>query len=100
MPSSSTSGSWNSGSSTGPTLGLRDAAHMMRVHPKTVQDLISRGVLPAARVGRAYVLMSKDVLAHIEHEIIAQTAERVRIPGRRQKRYQSASAKSLPRRFA
>jgi excisionase family DNA binding protein len=66
-----------------PTVDINGAADLMKVHPKTVLDLISAGVLPAARVGRAYVLLSKDVLAHIERQIIEQTAERMRAPGRR-----------------
>lgn len=65
---------------TPPTLGLHEAAAMMRVHPQTVLDKIGAGELPAARVGRAYVLMTKDVMAHIEHEIIQQTAARMRGP--------------------
>ncbi len=65
------------------TVDVIGAADLMKVHTKTVLDLINNGVLPAARVGRAYVLMTKDVLAHIEQQIIAQTAERMRVPGRR-----------------
>lgn len=65
------------------TVDINGAADMMKVHPKTVLDLISGGVLPAARVGRAYVLLSKDVMDHIQQQIVAQTAERMRAPGRR-----------------
>ena len=34
------------------------------------------GRLPAAKIGRAYVLMERDVLAFIERQITAQTAGR------------------------
>jgi len=68
---------------TTPTVDIHGAAELMKVHSKTVLDLISSGVLPAARVGRAYVLLTSDVIAHIENQIIAQTAERMAIPGRR-----------------
>jgi excisionase family DNA binding protein len=68
---------------TSVTVDINGAADMMKVHPKTILDLISGGILPAARVGRAYVLLSKDVLSHIEQQIVAQTAERMRAPGRR-----------------
>lgn len=71
--------------STPPTLNLRDAAQMMKVHPKTVEDMIRGGVLPAGKVGRSYVLMTKDVLAHIEQQIINQTAERLAASGRRER---------------
>ena len=66
-----------------PTLDVPGAADLMNVHPKTVLDFISSGVLPAAKVGRAYVLLTQDVLAFVEEQVIAQTAERMKIPGRR-----------------
>lgn len=59
------------------TLDIRGAAALMKVHPKTVLDMIGDGTLPAARVGRAYVLLERDVLDHIEKQILAQTAERL-----------------------
>ena len=65
------------------TVDVTGAAALLKVHPKTVLDLISDGVLPAARVGRAYVMLTRDVMAHIEQQIAAQTAERMRVPGRR-----------------
>ncbi len=65
-----------------PTVDIHGAAELMKVHPKTVLDLIGDGALPAARVGRAYVLMTKDVMSHIEQQIIAQTAARMRAPTR------------------
>ena len=49
----------------------------MHVHPKTTLDLINQGVLRAGKVGRAYVLLYTDVMAHIERVIIQQTAERM-----------------------
>ena len=52
----------------------------MNIHPKTTLDLISQGVLPAGKVGRAYILLYKDVMAHIERVIIKQTADRMRRP--------------------
>lgn len=60
-----------------PTVDLQGAADLLKVHPKTVQDLIKAGAIPAARVGRAYVMMTKDVMAHIEYAIAAQTAARM-----------------------
>jgi excisionase family DNA binding protein len=62
------------------TVDIHGAAEMMKVHPKTVLDLINAGVLPAGRVGRAYVLRTQDVLKHIERVIIDQTAARMRRP--------------------
>lgn len=68
---------------TSATVDINGAADLMKVHPKTILDLISAGALPAARVGRAYVLMTKDVLDHIQQQIINQTAERLVAKGRR-----------------
>jgi excisionase family DNA binding protein len=64
------------------------AADLMKVHPKTVLDLIGAGALPAGRVGRGYVLLTKDVLAYVEHVIARDTAERIAVPERRMGRYQ------------
>ncbi|WP_313453272.1 helix-turn-helix domain-containing protein [Stutzerimonas nitrititolerans] len=65
------------------TVDIHGAADLLKVHSKTVLDLINTGVLPAARVGRAYVLLTKDVIDHIERQIINQTAERLVGKGRR-----------------
>ncbi len=62
------------------TVDIIEAAELMKVHPKTVQDLIHDGAIPAAKVGRAWVMMTKDVLTHIEKTIARQTAERMRKP--------------------
>lgn len=65
-----------------PTLTLTEAADVLKVHPKTVEDLIRDGVIPAAKIGRAWVMLSTDVLRYVEDEIIRQTAERMRKSGR------------------
>ena len=59
------------------TLDIKSASEMMHVHPKTVLDLINNGTLPAGKVGRAYVLLTKDVMTYVENLIIRQTAERM-----------------------
>jgi excisionase family DNA binding protein len=58
------------------TLDINGAAGKMCVHPKTVLDLIRDGILPAARIGRAYVLNERDVADYIEAQIVAQTQRR------------------------
>jgi excisionase family DNA binding protein len=80
----------------GPTVDVPQAADLMKVHPKTVQDYIKSGELAAGKVGRAYVMLTKDVLALVERQIIEQTAARLGTPQRHQRR----SARSLPRRLA
>lgn len=61
-----------------PTVDVHQAAELMKVHHKTVEDLIASGVLPAGKVGRALVLLTRDVLDHIEQTIFNQTAQRMR----------------------
>lgn len=65
------------------TVDVRGAADLMKVHPKTVLDLIGAGALPAGRVGRAYVLLTRDVLVYIEHIIVRDTTGRMAGQGRR-----------------
>lgn len=62
------------------TLSLQETAERMKVHPKTVLTFIKDGRLPAAKFGRAYVILEKDVDALIEGEIVKQTAERLDLP--------------------
>lgn len=59
------------------TVGVLGAAEILHVHPKTVEDLIRAGEIPAGKVGRAWVMMTRDVLAYVEKLIISQTAERL-----------------------
>ena len=62
------------------TLSVTEAAEMMKVHTCTVESLIHSCVLPAAKIGRAYVMMERDVLSYIEQQVIQQTSERMRSP--------------------
>lgn len=50
---------------------------MLNVHTNTVAKLIDSGELPAAKIGRSYVLLYKDVMQFIENMIVRQTAERM-----------------------
>lgn len=59
------------------TVGVMGAAELMRVHPNRVLELIAAGALPAAKVGRSWVMMTRDVLNYIEKQIIDQTGERL-----------------------
>lgn len=61
-----------------PTLNIKTAAEVLQVHPNTVEKMIASCQLPAAKVGRAYVILSKDVMAYIENQVCRQTAERMR----------------------
>ncbi len=59
------------------TVDAREAAHMLKVHYDTVLDLIANGTLPAAKVGRTYVLMTQDVIDYVQKMIAQQTSERM-----------------------
>lgn len=61
-----------------PTVSVVEAASILHVHPKTVEDLIHEGAIPAGKVGRAWMMMTRDVLAHAEKVIMTQTADRLR----------------------
>lgn len=55
------------------TLNTTQAAEMLKVHPKTVEDLIHDGTIPAAKVGRAWVMLKEHVLQYLGSLIIQQT---------------------------
>jgi excisionase family DNA binding protein len=65
---------------SGSTVDIHDAAEILKCHYKTVLDLIEKGALPAAKVGKAWVMLTVDVHRHLENEIIRQTAARMRQP--------------------
>lgn len=58
------------------TLNAPEAAAVLKVHLNTLMKMIHDGTLPAARIGRAYVLMEKDVVGYAEAQVVKQTSER------------------------
>lgn len=76
------------------TVDIEGAAQLMNIHARTAEKMIARGILPAARIGRAYVLMERDVLAYIEAQIASQTALK-REKGGRQGKTRTAVAACL-----
>ena len=63
------------------TMTTQEAAETLNVHENTVLKLIDGGDLPAGKAGRAWVLMTRDVLAYAEKIIMQQTADRLRRKG-------------------
>ncbi|WP_250438744.1 helix-turn-helix domain-containing protein [Delftia tsuruhatensis] len=59
------------------TLNIREAAEILKIHVKTAEDLVRDGEIPAGKIGRAYVLMRRDVVRYAEKAILQQTAERL-----------------------
>jgi len=62
------------------TVDVNQAADLMKVHPKTVKEVIASGAIPAARIGRAYVMMTRDVVNYVDKMVSQQTAERMGAP--------------------
>jgi excisionase family DNA binding protein len=58
------------------TLDLQGAAALMKIHPVTLGRMINDGKIPATRIGRAYVMLERDVLGYVEQQIAAQTARK------------------------
>ena len=65
------------------TIDIAGAADLLKIHRDSVLELIDSGELPAARIGRVYVLMNRDVLDYIRDQIDHQTAARVAAIGER-----------------
>ena len=61
-------------------MSITAAAERMCVHANTVLKLIADGEIPAAKIGRAWVMLESDVMNYIEQQIVRQTAERRGIP--------------------
>lgn len=75
------------------TCNIAEAARLMKVHEETVAQLIREHKLPAAKIGRAWVMLERDVLEYIEQQIRMQTAARMGRPlsdGRIQKTFRRA----------
>jgi excisionase family DNA binding protein len=50
------------------TLTLDEAAAMLKTTPETVSDCVHNRGLPAARIGRAYVLVESDVIDWVRQQ--------------------------------
>jgi len=60
------------------TLTTSGAARVLNIHENGVLKLIGAGDLPAAKVGRAWVMLERDVMQYLENQITRQTAARLR----------------------
>lgn len=67
------------------TCNINQAAELLCIHPKTVADLIASCALPAAKIGRAWVMKRQDILDFLDAQIIRQTRERMTSPHARSK---------------
>lgn len=62
------------------TLSVAEAATRLKIHQKTLLHLIATGAIPAARIGRSYVMLEEDIMNHIKNQIVIQTRNRNRLP--------------------
>lgn len=69
-----------------PTVNIEEAAALLKVHPETCLTMVRAGKIPAAKVGRSWVMMTQDVLTYIQQQIIDQTGERLSTSGSASKR--------------
>jgi excisionase family DNA binding protein len=58
------------------TVRAEEAAQLMGVHPETLKKMCIDGAIPAAKIGKAWVIMRRDVLAFVERQVIEQTKRR------------------------
>jgi excisionase family DNA binding protein len=59
------------------TLDLTEAASILKVHENTVMELVGDGIIPGAKIGRAWVFLDDDLLDYVKREITRQSAARV-----------------------
>lgn len=78
------------------TVDLAGAAAIMKVHPNTVTDSIKSGELPAAKVGRGWVMMTRDVVALVERRIVQQTCARMGLTKAARPASSRAGSRSAP----
>jgi excisionase family DNA binding protein len=57
-----------------PTLGLVEAAELLKVHPKTLQKLARNGEVPACKVGRAWVFVEHLLLDTLVSKSISRVS--------------------------
>jgi excisionase family DNA binding protein len=55
-----------------PTIGLEEAAKLLRCHPDTVRKMAAAGELPGTKVGRAWVFYTERLLDWLEKRCAAQ----------------------------
>lgn len=71
--------------STPLTMSVEEVADTLKIHRNSVRKLIQDGAIPAGKSGRAYIILTRDVLAYAEQIIMKQTADRLVAAGRAQR---------------
>src|SRR6266852_8482328 len=74
------------------TLTLRQAAALLKIHPVTLQEKARAGVIPGAKIGRAWVFVEIDLLEYIR----AQYTRRAFQGDRKELECHSSNARTHP----
>lgn len=56
------------------TLNLVDAARLLQVHPKTLQKWARAGLVPAAKVGKAWLFLEHLLVKHLVSESLLRVS--------------------------
>ncbi|WP_290673244.1 helix-turn-helix domain-containing protein [Aquabacterium sp.] len=56
------------------TLNLVDAAQLLQVHPKTLQKWARSGLVPACKVGKAWLFLEHLLIKHLVSESLARVS--------------------------
>ena len=65
------------------TVGVQEAADILKVHSSTIEEYLRAGILNGAKAGKCWLMMRKDVVAFAQKLVIEQTAARLQARGRR-----------------
>lgn len=57
-------------------IGLEELAQLLRVDYETARDLLVAGDIPAAKIGRSWVVLLEDAVAYLKEQVQSQTAKR------------------------
>ncbi len=59
------------------TLGIEEAAALLRADAATVMQYARRGELPGTRIGKSWVFLREDILSFLRSQINRDTQERL-----------------------
>ena len=76
---------------------LETAAQLLATDPTTVRHLIEDGTIPAAKIGRAWVMIEDDLAEYLRQRIRDQTAERIELASIGAKHRQKTEASKTTR---
>lgn len=60
------------------TLNVEECASFLHVNATTVAELAGSGLLPGAKIGRAWIFLEDDLIEYVRSEVKRQQSERQR----------------------